>query len=270
MNLSTSTPANDRTNHSARAVARAILSTLDASTAAFVLVTLANFARTIVDAAELLHRDPSDEGRAMSRGMLAAAVEAFDRRSLGATDPSTHTHALAALWWFASPSETVAAFKVDNVARGTVEELARGALVDVEALRAEQLARQALPLEVPGAVEARASNDGGALLPRVARVLYFAEPANAGYGDVAAGLAALVGNHADGEDGAGLVCGLAQLGHYNASAATESVKVDAARASLRGALDALEAAAAVARATLAALDAAAPDASPHSVEVRAE
>lgn len=268
MNLNTSTPANDRTDHTAHTVARAILSTLDAASAAFVLATVANFARAIVDAAALLRRDPSNEGRAMSRGMLAGAVEAFDKRTLGATDPSTHTAALAAVFWFASPAETAAAFRRDDIARATVEELARGALARVEALRAES-ERQALPVEAPAGVEARASNDGGELLPQVARVLYYSEPANAGYGDVASGLAALVGNHADGEDGAGLVCGLAALAGYNASAAAECVKVDAARASLRGALDALDAAALVARRTLAALDAAAPDAAPHSVEVRA-
>jgi hypothetical protein len=269
MNLDTSTPANDRTDHTARPVARAILSTLDAPSAVFVLATLAAFARAIVDAAALLRQSSGDAAEATARAMLSGALDGFDRRTLAATDPSTHTFALAAAWWFAAPAETVAAFRRGGIARTTVEEQARAALVDVEALRVE-LGREVLPLEVPAApVEARASNDGGALLPRVAMVLYMTEPAAPGHEAIASGLAALVAGVASGEDASGLVRGLAELAAHRAGEAGERLKVDGAAERLAAALDALDAGALVARVTLAALRSHHGDAAPHSVEVRA-
>ena len=239
MNLDTSTPANDRTDHTARTVARAILSTLDASTAVFVLATVEAFARAIVDAAALLRQSTGGAAKATARAMLSGAVDGFDKRTLAAADPSTHAFALAAAWWFAAPSATAAAFWRDDIARATVEG------------------------------QARASNDGGGLLPRVAMVLYLTEPAAPGHTAIASGLAALVAGVASGEDASGLVRGLAALAAHRAGEADDCLKVDGATAALAAAVDALDAAALVARVTLAALRAHPLDAAPHSVEVRA-
>lgn len=277
-----STPANDTP---ARIVARAILSTLDAASAAFVLASLATFARAIVDAAALLRQCSGDTAEAIVRGMLDRAID--DASELGAAGPDTdrHRYAIAGAWWFETPCDVVTSFWRSAGARANVEEQARVALADVEALRGELgRARErvrsvdGLPFDavampngevwVP-AVEARASNDGGGVLPKVARVLYMTEPAAPGHTAIATGLAALTAGYATGEDATALVRGLAALAAHRAGEADDCRTVDGATAALAATLDALDAAALVGRSTLAAFDAAPPTAPPHSVEVRA-
>jgi hypothetical protein len=268
----TTSPA--ATDNTARTVARAILSTLDTASAVFVLATLATFARTIVDAAALLRQSPGDSAEATARAMLAAALDAFDARAPGDVDPSTHTYALAAAWWFATPRDTAATFWRDDIARANVEDQARAALVDVEALRAALHPVEGESASPPSMVPLirlpmPAAGDGSGLLSQIARALYYATPSQDGYGDVASGLAALVGNHADGEDAMGLVCGLSQLAHLDAGDAAESLKVDSAKGALLCALERLDVAAAVARHALAAFEAHDPNAAPYTVKVRA-
>jgi len=123
-------------NPDALTVARAILSTLDAPSAVFALVTVATFARAIVAAAAVLRQCAGDAAEATARAMCSGAEEAFAAHGAG-VDPSTRTYELAACWWFAAPYEVMAAFWRGDESRTTVEAQARAALVEVEALRLE-------------------------------------------------------------------------------------------------------------------------------------
>jgi len=131
----TTSPAPER--NPTRAIARAILSTLTPTGAAFVLATVAALARAIIDAAAMLRQSTQEEE---ARAVLGEALEGFD-----APHPSGDTlargYALTALWWFATPrdvcGELTGAFWRNDGARESCEGSAREALEDIEALATE-------------------------------------------------------------------------------------------------------------------------------------
>lgn len=122
-----------------RPLALALLATLPLTSAACVLAALATFAQGIITAAATLRQCEGKASERFARTTLeAASADPFDSLPLANGGAAgVVARAFVASWWFSTPCDVVASFWRCEVSRRDVEAQSRGALLEVDALRAE-------------------------------------------------------------------------------------------------------------------------------------